>query len=1154
VDPSNAENIRYAPLILVPVALERGNAAERFKLRWRAEDPASNLSLEAFLDRLHGIKLPTFEGGDDFDPDAYIRSVAKAVEGKPGWAVTADDIVLGFFSFAKFLMYRDLDPSNWPQDSKLSDHGIIRSLVSDGFDADAPLIEEDVRIDAHISPTDMVHIVDSDSSQTLAVHEVRRGRNLVIQGPPGTGKSQTIANVIGAAVADGKTVLFVAEKMAALEVVKRRLDRTGVGDVCLELHSNKANKRAVLAELSRTWELGSPKGIETGPLNARLIEARDALNDHADRLHRPLGPAGYTPYQVIGHLTRLRQAGQQPNSIKLEDPAEWSREDLHGRSTILAELVERVKDIGVPAAHPWRGVGLTSALPSDVDRLVMRIEAAIGGLDALVEDHRDIAERLERPAPESLDDIGPLAALGERLAGAPDLTPDALGAELWPSQAEDVEALIAQGERLAMLRKNLADTFRPEAWDADLAGLQETMALLSADTPLSAFEAAGLLDTEAPRLAEEGQRLAGLLGRGDPPMDLRGLEEMCRVAERVATAPDADPEAFAANLWDSGVERAADLAAAVAALEEARAEISNALSDAAWQADLGEARRVLASHGTGLLKILSGEWRAAKRLVRSYLTDPKTPLDRQLALLDALGRGRAALQVIQDQSGFGEEAFGSAWRGERTASAPLHSLVEWMRSLKGLGAEPRLVASRRPDRVRLASLAASARTLCARLEPAAAILWQDLGSARQIAFGNAVDAASAQISELAEAASRIHVAHVRFSELAATVAPELPVRLQALADLREGQALKAQLGSGDTLGQAAFGPRWRGTESDWSYLRFAARWIGDNLDVHRLAARIEDRGALHQRALTAETRRNAFVAELQVLLTDLKADDTALVSLPHARSDRSDVVARQLATWRDESETLSKWVAYRMRAERASGLGLVDLVRRLANGELPPELAQPQFEMSYFEAVFTDQVNREPELAQFDGQLHERIVQSFADLDLQRIKQSAVDVVRAHHRRIPPAAGGKVGPLGVLRGEIARKRGHMPIRKLMQQAAPAVQALKPVFMMSPLSVAQYLEPGALTFDLLVMDEASQIQPVDALGAIARCRQVVVVGDPKQLPPTAFFSKMVGNADGEDEEEDGGTRVADIESILGLFTARGLPTRMLRWHYRSRHHR
>lgn len=141
----------------------------------------------------------------------------------------------------------------------------------------------------------------------------------------------------------------------------------------------------------------------------------------------------------------------------------------------------------------------------------------------------------------------------------------------------------------------------------------------------------------------------------------------------------------------------------------------------------------------------------------------------------------------------------------------------------------------------------------------------------------------------------------------------------------------------------------------------------------------------------------------------------------------------------------------------------------------------------------------------------------------------------------------------MLRGEMKRKRGHMPIRKLVNLTGSAVQSIKPVFMMSPLSVAQFLEPGAVEFDLVIFDEASQVEPVDALGAIARADQLGVVGDEQQLPPTRFFSKL-GLTDEElDEVEETGAGGADIESILGLALARGLHDRMLRWHYRSRHH-
>ena len=141
--------------------------------------------------------------------------------------------------------------------------------------------------------------------------------------------------------------------------------------------------------------------------------------------------------------------------------------------------------------------------------------------------------------------------------------------------------------------------------------------------------------------------------------------------------------------------------------------------------------------------------------------------------------------------------------------------------------------------------------------------------------------------------------------------------------------------------------------------------------------------------------------------------------------------------------------------------------------------------------------------------------------------------------------------MAVLRREIEKKRRHKPIRQLIKEAGTAILAIKPVFMMSPISVAQYLEPGSVTFDLLLIDEASQVSPVDALGAMARAAQVVVVGDDKQLPPTRFFSKMLDDDEVQSDGDD--LNAGDLESILGLCVAQGMSQRMLRWHYRSRHH-
>ncbi len=139
----------------------------------------------------------------------------------------------------------------------------------------------------------MLHIVDCDSSQTLAVHDARRGASLVIQGPPGTGKSQTIANVIASAVADGKTVLFVAEKMAALDVVKRRLDHAGVGRRLPGAAQQQGQQAAGAGGAAA--HLGPRRAARRYPRRAaarRLTEARDVAERHAARMHRPMRSPG----------------------------------------------------------------------------------------------------------------------------------------------------------------------------------------------------------------------------------------------------------------------------------------------------------------------------------------------------------------------------------------------------------------------------------------------------------------------------------------------------------------------------------------------------------------------------------------------------------------------------------------------------------------------------------------------------------------------------------------------------------------------------------------------------------------------------------------------------------------------------------------------
>jgi len=1149
IDPNKKENIRHAPLVLIPVSLERGTAGEKFRLRLRPEDQIANLSLEAYLDRVHALKLPTFEGGDEFDPATYFAAVAEAVSTKSDWEVVPNNVVLGFFSFAKFLMYRDLDPENWPTDSKLTDQVMLRSLLSDGFATREPLMSDDMSIDAHIQPEEMLHIVDSDSSQTLAVHDVRRGRDLVIQGPPGTGKSQTIANVIASAVADGKTVLFVAEKMAALDVVKRRLDQAGVGDVCLELHSNKANKRIVLDELRRTWELGSPRGEFPSALLTKLTDTRDLLNAHASRMHVPHLPAQLAPYEVIGHLIRLRQAGQSPVDVSLERSNTWTPDDYTSHSQLLCELMQRIDEIGVPAKHPWSGVGLEMVLPTTVERLIPQLDRLRARIERLREETTELSTILELSfVPETFEAVGRISERGNILAAVPDFSSDALSSPIWEQGCDQIRALLSQGIRFKHTAAELALSLSPEALNTSIDGLEVALARLPSDLPANAFSKARELATILPRLKLEAERLSCELGSGAVIDTFASIGRLTTTGERVAAAPDASPDAFAATVWDHGVEQASDLAEAVAILEEARKLIGSRLLGVAWITDVATTRQALATH-TGMLKYFKGDWRKANALVRTIVSDPNIQVVEAIKLLDALMKGQAAAAKIRKEEAFGQSAFGADWRGERSVSAPLVALVAWMRTLRGLGSEPRLIAGRLAQRSEVGDRSAQTRKLLDQVQPLLTDLWSGLGPMASTLLEGAASAERAQLDLIDHHVKTMLWADELSRQVIRAVPDRLDQRLELLRRLATWQELAGTINSQDDQARAAFGVAWDGLYSDWDRLSSGTDWIEAHHDLRRLAAKLPQHREIAERAEGMAKESEATALEFGDLAAAVQADSDVLFGVPTFASVAMKTASIKLATWLSNTEQLSKWVTYRDRANKARAAGLSEIVDRLVDGRLETHAARATFEMAYYESMLAELIRTDPEIGRFDGNLHARQVQEFTNLDRQRIKAASIEVVRAHHRKIPQRDGG-AGPVGMLRAEMARKRGHMPIRQLMQKAGPAVQALKPVLMMSPLSVAQFLTPGRLTFDLLVMDEASQIQPVDALGAIARCKQVVVVGDERQLPPTKFFSKMTGSQPSEDDDD--GTPVADIESILGLFVARGLPQRMLRWHYRSRH--
>jgi hypothetical protein len=308
-----------APLILLPVKLERRSVRSGVRLSHHEDEPRFNPTLLQMLKQDFELDIPELTGplpSDDSGVDVprVWNLVRRAVRDMIGFEVV-EEVVLGSFSFAKYLMWKDLSDRS----EALKRDPVVRHLLEtprEPYENQTGMPHPDV-LDEEISPSELFTPLPADSSQLAAVVGSARGCDFVLDGPPGTGKSQTIANMIAHNLALGRKVLFVAEKRAALDVVYRRLVAHGLGPFCLELHSNKASKQDVLSQLDSAWSTSEAAPGETWERRAaELKKSRDRLNKLVAVLHRRRAN-GMTLHAAIGLVVRDGAA----NAIRLGWPA-----------------------------------------------------------------------------------------------------------------------------------------------------------------------------------------------------------------------------------------------------------------------------------------------------------------------------------------------------------------------------------------------------------------------------------------------------------------------------------------------------------------------------------------------------------------------------------------------------------------------------------------------------------------------------------------------------------------------------------------------------------------------------------------------------------------------------------------------------------------
>lgn len=344
-----------SPLLMMPVALGLKSLNSPFTLSRYDDDIEVNPTLKYVFSTDYNIELPPFEAKNRQSLEEYFSQVEEIVD-KHGWKLTRE-VFLGLVSFLKISMYHDLNNHQL----MLANHPVVRAMGGDRH-AIGELPEKTEQFDFDsVKPGEWHEVVDADSSQEEAIMLSKLGVSFVMQGPPGTGKSQTITNIIAEALADGKKVLFVSEKAAALEVVLKRLTEVELDDFCLSLHNYKANKKEIIDSIGANLSLEA-EPTDRSALNelTELFNDREFLTKYADELHRIIEPLGESVYMVFGKLSKLENASVV--SFKIDSPAEITHEQFSSLLYVLRALEKSLRNLGGTIdANIWHGTTARSS-------------------------------------------------------------------------------------------------------------------------------------------------------------------------------------------------------------------------------------------------------------------------------------------------------------------------------------------------------------------------------------------------------------------------------------------------------------------------------------------------------------------------------------------------------------------------------------------------------------------------------------------------------------------------------------------------------------------------------------------------------------------------------------------------------------------------
>ncbi|WP_370336445.1 DUF4011 domain-containing protein [Parvularcula marina] len=1138
--PKNEQKSSMAPLVLTPVAIEKRKTPEgpEYWVKGLGEPCETNLVLAEMLKTDHAVDLPPFQGGS---VEEYLAEIAELKPRNVEWRVRRQ-VVFGVFPSARMAMYHDLDPSKNPHFSAPIVQQLLGGIEAsvgaspfgDEYDVEAPEIEQKVPC----------LITEADSSQLSVLVDLADNKSLAVEGPPGTGKSQTIVNAIAAAISSGKTVLFVAEKSAALEVVKARLESLGLGEFLLPLLAEKSSRQQVISALRDRMAMETPRAPQE--IESKIEEYRQVrsdLNSYVDIVSQPFGETGLTVYDVLGKAVKANEIlRNQPDiftNAPVSEPSRLSAVTLNQISEAAKSIDQAIEDRS-ECRHHWAGIKPQRADSIELDQ-ILRLSNDVADAFERTKEYRAKLENFEINRETPLRELFSLTSL---LNDIKNKYPDFSRPYLKKIQELDTPTDLAQfvsdcltyqgaaHEVSQSLTTPVDESLRREIGELISCCEKTETSTLDTDDILAGLDE---IEDEIFSLTQMQEVLEPVLDQ-HPELADTPFSRLC-IAGKYAKKAGRDslllrnekntaPEALSQLRYRSQLGRTLQS-------EKADIELIANIPDE----DDGSLRRMAdILESAGVFSFLSGAYRQAKKRLRTISKKKSISTHDGAKLLRRIMDWKSGYKTLIEGT-ISDELFGLNYRRIDTDFENFDNLATYLQHIdQAFGA-----ASSRPIRNFL------------------------LSGDRELVWGLTFLEDHSDLKYTSDLAPRLNQKEGRRDLLKASAdlmrmvakkfnRPEV-VTLKHLRSLLEQLSFMHEKGPQLDKYQPGcdfFGDDFRGADTN-------VRSAGIAFSVFGLAQQTEN----HQRAVITS------------LIDGTEADLHHLIGAIHETTKQAETLVASLneRSGKDFSEVIRNYqpsvISSFFRDAAADEIGircysrLYTAYQRLTAfglGWVPQDLSHTTQKLA---DILPASIYRA-----MAGHLmteHGHLLNKFpgTDLNAKRMKLATLDKqILSLSRRLlraqaavsadPPTGNGRGrkstwSELSLIENEVGKQKRFISVRDLTSRAGRALQELKPCWMMSPLAVAQYLPAHKLRFDLCIIDEASQMKPEDAIGALARCGQAIVVGDVNQLPPSNFFQKMVAD---DDEDDDGAT--VEQESILEIANAKLRPARRLKWHYRSQH--